>query len=163
MDKIPRIYWDSCIFIFHITGEQRDPFEADGIDDVVKDVDSNKTILVTSVLARVEVLKGMGENREKFIEVLQNPSIREIDVTKTIAQMAGDIRHQFQQINKSWLKTPDAIHLATALWAEVDEFHTFDGSGKEPGLLDLDGHEILKGLRIVRPHSKQPYLGPDFK
>lgn len=163
MDKPKRIYWDSCVFISYIAGEKRDPYEMAGIDDVVRDVDSEKVILVTSVVARVEVLKDMGDKQEKFIEVLQNPNIQEIDVNKIIAQMAGDIRYQFQQIGKNWLKTPDAVHLATALWAEVDEFHTFDGSGKEPGLLNLNEHGILKGLRIIKPHSKQPYLGPDFK
>jgi predicted nucleic acid-binding protein len=163
MDKPRRIYWDSCIFISYIAGEKRDPFEVAGIDDVVQDVDSNKVILVTSVVARVEVLRDLGDKKDKFINVLQNPNIQEIDVNKVIAQMAGDIRHQFQQIGINRLMTPDAIHLATALWTGVDEFHTFDGSGKPPGLLDINGHEILKGLRIVKPHSKQPYLGADFK
>jgi predicted nucleic acid-binding protein len=163
MDKPKRIYWDSCIFISYISGENRDQFEVAGIDDVVKDVDLNKIILVTSVVSRVEVLKDLGDKREKYIAVLQNPNIQEIDVNKVIGQMAGDIRYQFQQAGKNRLTTPDAVHLATALWAEVDEFHTFDGCGKPPGLLDLNGHTILKGLKIVKPHSTQPYLGPDFK
>jgi predicted nucleic acid-binding protein len=163
MDKAKRIYWDSCVFISYISGEKRNKFEVAGIDDVVRDVDLNKAILVTSVVARVEVLRDLGDKRDKFINVLLNPSIQEIDVNKVIGQMAGDIRYQFQQIGMSRLMTPDAIHLATALWAEVDEFHTFDGSGKQPGLLSLNEHELLKGLKIVKPQSKQPYLGPDFK
>lgn len=162
MDKPKRIYWDSCVFISHLSGEQRDSFEVAGIDDVVKDVDSNKIILVSSVVARVEVLRDLGDKQDRFIDVLKNPNIQEIDVNKIIAQMAGDIRYQFQQIGINRLKTPDAIHLATALWAEVDEFQTFDGCGKPPGLLDFNGHAILKGLKIVKPHSKHPYLGPGF-
>lgn len=163
MDKPKRIYWDSCIFISYMAGENREQFEIAGIDDVVKDVDLNKIILVTSVVARVEVLRDLGDKRDKFINVLQNPNIQEIDVNKVIGQLAGDIRHQFQQIGINRLMTPDAIHLATALWAGVDEFHTFDGAGKQPGILTLNGHEILKGLKIVTPRSTQPYLGPDFK
>ncbi len=159
MDKPRRIYWDSCIFISHITNENRkNPAETSGINDVVQDVDSNKTILVTSVVSRVEILRDFGKERDKYIKALKNINIQEIEVNKTIAQMAGDIRHQFQEAGIYKLNTPDAIHLATALYAEVDEFHTFDGEGKQPGLVDLSGHEIIKGLIITKPRSKQPSL-----
>ncbi len=160
MDKPRRIYWDSCIFISHITDEKRNnPAEISGINDVVKDVDSNKIILITSVVSRVEVLRDLGKERDKFINVLKSPNIQEIEVSKSIAQMAGDIRHQFQEASICKLNTPDAIYLATALYSKVDEFHTFDGEGEQPGLINLDGHEVLKGLKITRPHSKQPTLG----
>ncbi|MGA7563276.1 MAG: type II toxin-antitoxin system VapC family toxin [Desulfobaccales bacterium] len=161
MDKTKRIYWDSCIFIALIADEKRNPGETSGISDVVQEVDANKITLVTSVISRVEVLRDLGIDRDKYINVLKRPNIQETEVNKTIAQMAGDIRHQFQVAGICKLTTPDAIHLATAIYAEVDEFHTFDGEGRQPGLIDLSGHEIIKGLKITKPRSKHPYL-PEF-
>ena len=52
------------------------------------------------------------------------------------------------------LKPPDAIHLASAVLGNVAEFHTFDGDGRRPGLLQLDGEiDRLDGgkLRICTP------------
>ena len=76
MDKLRKIYWDSCIFIAHLSGEKRNPFEIAGIDDVVTDVDLNKVILVTSVVARVEVLRDLFANQDKYLNVLKNPYIQ---------------------------------------------------------------------------------------
>lgn len=75
---------------------------------------------------------------------------------------AREIRVKFlNHPSKRKLSTPDAIHLATALIYEVNEFWTLDDGKKNPkylGLLELDGHEWLDKLVIKRPHVEQPEL-----
>lgn len=163
-DKPRVIYWDTCVFISYIIGGiDRTPAEMSGIDNIVNEVEANRIILVTSVMTRVETLYDLydKEKRNKFLNIFKRPNIQEIEVHHPIANLANSIRSQFKQLGITRLKSPDAIHLATAMWANVDEFQTFDGNGEQIGLINLDSHEILKGLRIVPPRAKQPYL-PEF-
>jgi hypothetical protein len=62
------------------------------------------------------------------------------------------------------LLTPDAIHLATAIHYNADEFHTFDGSKPRTprdkrytrsGLLLLDGNVAGHGLTVCKPTADQ--------
>jgi hypothetical protein len=62
------------------------------------------------------------------------------------------------------LLTPDAIHLATAIHLQADEFQTFDGTKKHPprnkkykrcGLPSLDGDVAGHKLQIVKPNVAQ--------
>jgi hypothetical protein len=56
------------------------------------------------------------------------------------------------------IRTPDAIHLASAIHYDATEFHTFDGArqGQNPGgLLSLDGNVGGHRLKISTPHAQQ--------
>jgi len=159
MDNI--IYWDTCVFISYITGQNRTPLEISAMDYIVSEIEANKAILVTSVVTIVETLYDLYEeaHRTKFTDLFDRPNVRKIEVTYPIAYKANEIRSNFKNIGITRLRTADAIHLATAIWARVPEFHTFDGSGDQPGLLGFNGHDILGGLRIVvPPPPKQPSL-----
>ncbi len=155
------IYWDACVFISWLSNEERKPAETSGMEEVARLFDGNKIVLVTSVLSRVETLHGLmtEEAQKKYIELLSSPNLDEIEVHRDIAQLAHEIRSYYKIQGKKTPTTVDAIHIATAMWAKADELHTFDGCGKEPGLLTLNGDEILKGLKIVTPYVKQPTLG----
>jgi hypothetical protein len=50
------------------------------------------------------------------------------------------------------LKPVDAIHLACAIHAKVDELFTYDGDGREKGLLDLDNKVGIPPLKVKYPH-----------
>ncbi|MDO9096914.1 MAG: PIN domain-containing protein [Candidatus Methanoperedens sp.] len=155
------IYWDSCVFIAWLSNEVRTPAEMSGMEEVARLFDGNKIVLVTSVLSRVETLYGLmtKEAENKYIEVLSRPNLDEIEVHRDIAQLAHEIRSHYKSKGKKTPTTVDAIHIATAIWAKVDELHTFDGCGKQPGMITLNGDEILNGLKIMAPNAKQPTLG----
>lgn len=161
-DKPSVVYWDTCVFIsYMIGGTDRTQAEMAGIESIISEFEANKLLLVTSVMTRVEVLYDLyeEEKKTKFINLMKR--LEEIEVHHPIANLANSIRSQFKQTGIGRLKSPDAIHLATALWANVNELHTFDGNGDQSGLISLDSHQILNGLRIVPPRTKQPYL-PEF-
>ena len=50
------------------------------------------------------------------------------------------------------LKTADAVHVASAVFARVDEMHTYDGSGRPKGILSLDYLVGRPPMKIVVPH-----------
>ncbi|EDN68925.1 hypothetical protein BGP_4208 [Beggiatoa sp. PS] len=52
-------------------------------------------------------------------------NFQEIAVDKRIASLAHDIRNFYQQnkTNAINIKTPDAIHLASAIHYQADQFH----------------------------------------
>jgi hypothetical protein len=51
------------------------------------------------------------------------------------------------------LKSPDAIHLATAILYRADEFHTFDDQ-----LIGLSGNVGGHRLIVCKPETKSPEL-----
>jgi hypothetical protein len=74
---------------------------------------------------------------------------------------ASTIREQHK------IKTPEAIHLATAIIFDVDEMHTMDGwheDGKRDGLLALNGNVAGYSLFITEPYPRvtpsAPAAGP---
>jgi len=163
MDK-PKIYWDTCVFISWITNFPREAAEIAGMEYIVRGVDNSKIILITSVVTWIETLDGAmrEESKNKFTEMLKRPNIIEVEVHRDIARLAHEIRNHYKGKGKI-TSVADSIHLATAIWAEVNEFHTFDGCGaKKPGLLALNGDEILRGLKISTPRALQPTLGLGF-
>lgn len=50
------IYWDACIFLAWLQDEPLDPGIMEGIEDIVRRVNNNEAILVTSIMTRTEVL-----------------------------------------------------------------------------------------------------------
>jgi PIN domain len=69
------------------------------------------------------------------------------------AGLAHDIRDHYVAAGNKGIKTPDAIHLATAILYRATEFHTFDER-----LLDLSGNVGGHGLKICKPEAKNPQL-----
>lgn len=81
-----------------------------------------------------------------------------------ISNLASEIRDYYErqkQIDgKPGLSVPDAIHLATAIQYEVNEFHTFDekDSPRSRALLPLNGNVAGHNLVICKPHATQLWL-----
>jgi predicted nucleic acid-binding protein len=161
--KKPRFYLDACIFISLFADEKRaNGAEYTGLKDIEYLVDRNKVIAVTSTISRVECLFHDNEKaaaqQEQFFAWLERPNVEELSLVPPIAQTAHDIEINLAKEGK----TPghiDAIHLATAMYAEVDKFYTYDGCKKNTKLLALNGHPVLHGLEILIPkpqlHSLQ--------
>jgi len=147
-----KYYWDSCAFIIWLD-QKADQSIADGLAQVVKEVEGGQADLFTSAIARTEVLKGKmtPEQRDKFNLLFQRRNVVPVDVTGRVLDLSERIREWNPKIS-----TPDAIHLATAILYEADEFHTTDGGGKRKrggDLLPLDGNVAGHKLKICTPKA----------
>ncbi len=151
----PVIYWDTCVFIAWLKDEtdKWPPAIWQGIQDVADLVNVGQAILVTSTLIRTEVFLGTLtlEQKQKFAGILRRRNVQEVAPHMRIADRASAIREKHK------IKTPDAIHLATAILYGVDEMQTMDGwheDGKCDGLLALSGNVAGYNLWITEPYQR---------
>ncbi len=153
------VYWDSCIFIAHLKNEIReDPNDLLGIKQLVKFIDQGKIGLATSTITFTEVLSTSisEENYKLFRSLFSRRDYHLIDVTREIAEISHDIRSHYNE-NGNGLKTPDAIHLATAIFFNCKEFYTFDGCADPNGLLNLQTPIAgIYDLDVKRPSPETP-------
>ena len=158
------IYWDSCVFIDCI---QKEANRYPVLESIVKDAKDGKVIIVTSVIARAEVAK-LNQSTEcqaaqvrLIAEFFENDFIELRDVTEEIAEQAAVI------IRDHKVRPMDALHLATAIQIPCREFHTYDGTSrnpdrKKPYLLDLCGKIGRPPLKIVEPYRLSEQQGTLF-
>lgn len=167
MNGKPKYYWDTAPLIAWIADEAREPSEMDGLSEIIELVESNKAILMTSVLWRAEVLHNSfnDEQKKKISDLFKYRYIQELAIDGRIMQLAGEIRSFHKGLaQKDMIKnirTPDAIHLASAIHYEASEFHTFDGKktgANSGGLLTLNGNVAGHRLKICAPQSAHPRL-----
>lgn len=148
------LYWDTCIFIAWLKDEPRHSDEKQGIRELVELIHTDRAILLTSLITRIEVLDCTLSNsaQENFNKLFQRKNFQEKVVNQRIALLAHDIRNFYQKVEKNAvnIKVPDAIHLATAIHYRADKFYTFDGK-KRGGLLRLNGNVAGHNLIICKP------------
>jgi predicted nucleic acid-binding protein len=104
--------------------------------------------IVVSAIALVEVLarnRTSAIDDQKVRDFFDNDYILLVNVDKHL----GDFARRLMLAGHPGLKPPDAIHLATACIANVDQFHTFDDR-----LLALDG--VIDRLDSTRLLIKKP-------
>lgn len=164
----PKFYWDSAPLIAWIKDEKRDdPADMDGLAGVIDLVERGKAVLMTSVLWRAEVLTStLNEDQKRNLaKAFQGRYIQELTIDARVMDLAREIRdYQKNQQQKDVIKnirTPDAIHLASAVQYEATEFHTFDGKkadGKNGSLLTLNGNVGGHRLKICVPKADQLLL-----
>ncbi len=110
----------------------------------VQDAMDGKAQLFVSTVTIVEVVRtesvGIApaevpaEVRQKISDLFEEPYITPILLDPARASEARLLRWQYP-----WLRTMDAIELASAVYAKVDVMYTYNGSGKKRGVLSLDG------------------------
>jgi predicted nucleic acid-binding protein len=159
------VYWDTCVFLAWIKGESRSPEEESGIRQCVDEAKAGHVLIVTSDITRVEVLDcrfDTAEQSKAFASFLHRPEVGCLPVDNRVALLAHEIRDYYQQCaaqnEDRTLRTPDAIHLATAIHYEAYEMHTFDNGkrdSKSLGLLGLSGDVAGRHLTICKPRSAQ--------
>lgn len=151
----PLFYWDTCIFLAWLKDEQRQPGEMDGVREVIERSQRRDCRLMTSVLTTVEVLQAkIPAGVDTLLSGTMKRMLR-VGVDTKVAQLAHDIRNHYAKEDRS-LKTPDAIHLASAVLHRADEFHTFDQQ-----LIDMTGNVAGHRLVICKPIARNPQL--DFR
>lgn len=169
-----KLYWDACVWIALIGGEVG---RADQCESIVAMARARDFQIWTSSLTLVEVYKHRmappvsgalrADKDQEFEAFMLQDFVDEVQVDHEIALRARRLlRENFQ------LKKPkDAIHLATALVNNLDEFHTFDGVNLIPLSLKVarnDGVPLLireppppvfgkqADLFVVPPQSAPP-------
>jgi predicted nucleic acid-binding protein len=156
-------YWDTSCFIAWLDGGKGHSREVlSGLDAVAKEIYENRSTLCTSVMTETEVLQGKltPEQVIKFQNLFKRRNVIAINVDSKIARTASEIRSYYSARDIK-IKTPDSIHLATAIIYEADEFHTLDGDGERPrpsDLLRLNGNVAGHPLHIRVPIAIQPSL-----
>ena len=137
--KSDLICWDSCVLIDWITGGK--PSRISSIETVVESINNGYYKLAFSTLLYVEVIgstmsKGAIKKFDKFMKNKEQIELFAVDMR--IAKKAQEIR------NGTSLKTPDAVHVATAIVSGAKFFHTFDKQ-----LLSLSEANRVEGLKIT--------------
>lgn len=163
-------YWDSCIPIAWLQNEVN-AYGSEGIDGIAEQIarfERQQSHLATSVLTLTEMLQSKipPEVREKFETLFNRRNFHLVDVNRRIATLASEIRDFYQNVGDGYrtVSTPDAIHLATAIYFECNVFYTFDGAGKvrrneDRRLLTLNGTIANRyRLTIMKPKVVQPAL-----
>jgi len=167
----PIIYADACIFIAWLQNEKRKLGEMEGVSGLVKAVDSNELVLVTSTLIHTEIISLNDDQKELFQRFLKRRNVQVKDATDRIMALSGGIREYYRELKESGksnlptLTTPDAIHLATAIHWGCEKFFTFDekdvdgGTRPRRALIPLSG--LVAGkypLEITKPLVREPGL-----
>jgi predicted nucleic acid-binding protein len=134
-------YWDACVFLGLLTND-KDENEMLGVLQVAEQFQQSKVIIMTSTITRIEVLSShlSDEQKQTFQKVFMRSNFQEHAVDIRVANIAHNIRDHYIQNRPSKIsvKTPDSIHLATAIHYKADEMHTFDGK-KKGGLIRFSG------------------------
>lgn len=142
-------YWDANIFIAWLTNEKREADDIAGVKAHVEAIDQREAHLATSVLTLTEVLE-VGVTREKrdqLKRLFQREHCHLIDVNSEIAELAHDIRVIGQKEGRK-IRTPDAIHMATAIFFGCPKFYTFD-EAHLPSSIEVNGKLLI--LEKPRP------------
>ncbi len=146
-----RVYWDSVCFL-GILLEEEDRLES--CEEVIAEAEDGKLKIVTSALTIAEVLatrfqpKIPSSVKTKVEDFFKNDWIIVRGITRRTAERARNL------VWDSGIDPKDALHVAAALEAGLQMFHTFDG-----GLLKksekVGGNPLL---RIQKPHVVAPRL-----
>lgn len=158
-NRLRRIYWDSCVFIALISNLMT-PQAIDRrwhcqrfFDDAI----NGRIVIITSVVTIAEVVRAEVEPgaavvpvpqevRQKIEDLFNEPYLQLVHNDPARSAEARDITWQFPQIT-----FPDSLHVASAKYAQADAMHTYDGHGKQTGLLTFDGRIGNPPLNISVP------------
>ncbi len=154
-----------------ITAEQRkDQSETAALSGLMNELDNKEIMVVSSTLIDTEVLEADMTDQQKaiFQDVLKRRSVVQIkDPTRPIMATSSEIRNFYKNLknqDQNALKspsTPDAIHLATAIYYECDAFFTLDEKNKPDGCGLLKLTNPIAGaynLDICKPYVQQAGL-----
>lgn len=137
-----RLGIDTSPYIYYI---ENHPTYAAKVDNVLEYVENNQIQIHTSVIALTEILmKPLQMNDQTsikiYLDLLTNRhDLHLVPVTMVLAQKAAALRANYN------LRTPDALHIASAIDANCDAFLTNDFGLKrikELQILILDELEI---------------------
>ena len=152
------LYWDTAVFLSYLNElpDRITTLEAI-LDSISKD---KQKLIVTSMISKVEVAwvaheklnRTLDADEENRIDSLWNDLsvIDFIEFHDDIALIARDIMRT--GMIKGWkLRANDAIHLASAQWAQCYEINTYDGKWDKYS-------DLIGGIEIREPFTESPKL-----
>lgn len=167
MAEPQRLYWDASVFIKLISNRQTpEAVEARlNCERFFQDAINSKAVIITSTLTLVEVLRTEVEAgapvpptpldvRQRIAELFEEPYILLVLLEPARATEARELRWRYP-----WLKTADAIQVASAIYSKVEVMHTYDGAGGNPRrILQLNGLVGNPPLKVQVPfyQGQQP-------
>ncbi len=174
-----KLYWDSCVFISRLQG---DPNRIEVLEYWTDEAANGRAQIFTSTMAIAEVAylnrdcteEQMAADVKDILDYFRNDYITVINVTTRIAEDAAAIGRIYRA------KPPDAIHIATALFAECAVLHTYDdsrmlklddkiapirGGGEAKLKIEVPGRNVQLGLKFggdielgLRPEESEPLV-----
>ncbi|MEO8608692.1 MAG: type II toxin-antitoxin system VapC family toxin [Chloroflexota bacterium] len=120
---IQRLYIETAPFIYYV---EYHPIYGDKMDDIFDIVNRDAIEVVTSVITLTETLTKPLKTGDKIVVqayrtlLQQTRYITPVSINMAIAESAADLRSRYN------LRTPDALHIATALNNHADAFLTND-------------------------------------
>lgn len=154
-----RVYWDACVWIALIA---REATRFDRCLNIIEQARRGDLEIWTSAFTLAEVFKhkcggGNGslatDSDADFEDYLRHSFVVEVQVDRDVGVRARRLLRAHPPLKKP----TDAIHLATAVEYDVEEFHTFD----EENLIALNGAVATKSgtaMKICFPPERQPDL-----
>lgn len=167
MPEPARFYWDACAWIAYIQKEMPGPDSSftepryEMCRTVLQQADAGTVEIATSAYTLAEVCKVAKDPTSPGVDLAAFFNQRYI-LLMNVDKQVGLRAQNLQMAGVGKLSPQDAVHLASALIANVSVLHTFDTD-----LLDLDNIFTLDDgnkMRIVRPteENAQPGLfSPD--
>jgi predicted nucleic acid-binding protein len=153
-----RLYWDSSVFLRLLSrANNAQVAEQQRICATIWDRSIRGEIqIITSALAITEVLRPPRvagplpqDAEQKIHDLFEEPQLVVVTLDPALGFEARELSLKHQ------LSRDDAIHLASALRAKVDVFHTYDGTGMKPGLMGKSGTMGSPPLKIAVPGEGQ--------
>jgi predicted nucleic acid-binding protein len=154
-DDLALLYWDACIFYEHLREEQTEPRKRQAIDDCLEQNKQKRNRICTSVITHLEVIPKKLDKKldQQYWDKFQSLYFFDIEVDRNVIGLAREIKDYYYVqsdpggANYKMLSTGDALHLATAIIHQANEFYTRDKSSK-------GGNIKLLGLPESSPNGK---------
>lgn len=146
--SVQHFYWDTCVFVAHLNDERLQYGRC--IEHIAQYLDEARTEgscrIYTSTLTIAEIPKSRLTRAAAFATFMDflrdyRDAITQVAPDPNIMELAADLHGmKYTKTNgRRKLETPDAIHLATAIFLQrvygvtLDAFHTFD-NGSQRGI-----------------------------
>ncbi len=142
---------DTSVLLAWIKGEP----ECDRVADLLDFIDRGQARLVESTIILAEVYKRptdkdkWGPKMDMVLAKLRSREVTLLDVTRPVVERAAEYR----MVHK--LKTPDAVHLATAVLNRCDWLVTLD----QDFPAEVEGVRVFN-LRRTTPSTPLPWVVP---
>jgi predicted nucleic acid-binding protein len=156
-----RVYWDSCVWLGVLNDE---PDKVDSARWIIERAERGEIEIWTSTITLAEVYKVRQsgepdpEADKKLDDFLSQPYIVHVQVDQDVAMEARRLlRTKLPGLRKPY----DAVHLACAVWHDIETFHTFDRDDLLP-LTGLVNCRNGKPMTISKPPDRPPTQEPEL-
>jgi len=140
MSQVDRVVWDTNVAISFLQNEEG---RMDHIEPYIEQAEAGRLEILFPETSVVELhnlrgLQGEGKDVEEIREIIRDfldqPYLLRRPLHRRLANLASELAlgHQIK-------RAADAVVLALAVQESVPMLHTYDGSGKRKGLVQLSG------------------------